>query len=234
MADYTVTFDSAGGTSVVPQTVASGGLVIKPTDPTRSGWDFVGWYDGSTSWTFATDTVSDNMTLTANWSMVESVFAGVYDNIVDTLNGAVIVYDNDDKVLTCEAQRLYADFRDDFPYVEVQFVGSEVVQASAYSYTEVATFMVLCHVGDINDEYPNDPIGAVLRNVNAHIIKHIMTDQTRGGNAMTTDIEAYGQETFDYSSGISSNASRVIDHVCWIQIQCRYMVAIADPFTRNG
>ena len=230
MADFTVTFDSAGGSSVLPQTVASGGLVTEPTDPTRYGWSFGGWYDGTTAWTFATDTVSEDITLMADWDVVESVLANVADNIVSTLNGATIVYNGLDNVLTCEAQRLYADFRDSFPYAEVQFVGSEMVQASAYSYTEMATFMILCHVGDINDEHPNEPIGEALRNVNAHIIKHLMTNQTRGGNAMTTDIEAYGQETFDYSS----NASRVIDHVCWVQIQVRFMVAISDPFTRNG
>jgi len=41
---YTVTFDSQGGSTVGPQAVGDGGLVTKPTDPTKTGYTFGGWY----------------------------------------------------------------------------------------------------------------------------------------------------------------------------------------------
>ncbi len=45
--DYTVTFDSNGGSDVAKQTVTSGEKVNKPADPTREGYEFAGWYTDS-------------------------------------------------------------------------------------------------------------------------------------------------------------------------------------------
>ena len=42
--EYTVTFDSNGGSVVASQTVKEGGKVKEPTDPTRDGYTFAGWY----------------------------------------------------------------------------------------------------------------------------------------------------------------------------------------------
>ncbi|HTK76326.1 MAG TPA: InlB B-repeat-containing protein, partial [Gemmataceae bacterium] len=42
--NVTVTFDSAGGSSVAPATVPLGTAVTKPTNPTRSGYTFQGWF----------------------------------------------------------------------------------------------------------------------------------------------------------------------------------------------
>lgn len=67
---YTVTFDSDGGTSIDPQTVEEGGKVTKPTDPTKTGNTFDGWYGDiglSTPWDFDSDTVTENITLHAKW-----------------------------------------------------------------------------------------------------------------------------------------------------------------------
>ena len=44
VTNYTVTFDSNGGSSVTKQTVASGKTVSEPADPTREGYVFDGWY----------------------------------------------------------------------------------------------------------------------------------------------------------------------------------------------
>jgi uncharacterized repeat protein (TIGR02543 family) len=67
---YTVTFNSAGGSSVPSQSVAPGGKVTRPTNPTRAGYAFVGWYRDSaytSLWDFNT-VVTGNMTLYAGWS----------------------------------------------------------------------------------------------------------------------------------------------------------------------
>ena len=64
--EYTVTFNSAGGSSVDAQTVKSGDKAVKPSDPVKEDYDFKGWYIGETEYDF-TAPVTDNITLTAKW-----------------------------------------------------------------------------------------------------------------------------------------------------------------------
>jgi uncharacterized repeat protein (TIGR02543 family) len=68
---YTVTFDSNGGSAVSSQTVYDGSLATEPTEPTKEGYIFNGWwYDGTEAaglWDFDENTVTDNMTLYADW-----------------------------------------------------------------------------------------------------------------------------------------------------------------------
>jgi len=70
--EYTVTFDSNGGSGVDSQSVSYGAAVIRPEDPTKEGYTFDGWYtdDGifENSWDFDIDTVSGDMTLYAKWT----------------------------------------------------------------------------------------------------------------------------------------------------------------------
>lgn len=67
---YTVSFNSTGGSAVAPQTVAEGGLVSEPANPTRDEYAFEGWYTDNTytvRWDFTTNTVTSDRTLWANW-----------------------------------------------------------------------------------------------------------------------------------------------------------------------
>ncbi|MDO4797235.1 MAG: InlB B-repeat-containing protein [Coriobacteriales bacterium] len=68
---YNVFFDSAGGSAVESQSVAWGGLVERPFDPTKEGMRFAGWYvgDTQTAYDFATPVVGD-LTLVAHWTDV--------------------------------------------------------------------------------------------------------------------------------------------------------------------
>ncbi len=63
---YTVTFNSNGGSKVSSKTVEKGKTVAKPSNPTRSGYTFLGWYNGSTKFDFSTK-ITKNITLTAKW-----------------------------------------------------------------------------------------------------------------------------------------------------------------------
>ena len=69
----TVEFDSMGGSDVEDDTgIAYGGKAEEPTDPTRAGYAFDGWYKESTlatAWDFEEDTVTGNMTLYAKWTL---------------------------------------------------------------------------------------------------------------------------------------------------------------------
>lgn len=63
---YTITFDSDGGSAVQPVTVEQGKPVAKPADPAKSGYTFIGWFNGATEYKFDTPLVS-NLTLKAKW-----------------------------------------------------------------------------------------------------------------------------------------------------------------------
>jgi len=70
--DNTVTFDTGSGTSSA--TVTTGDPIIEPTDPTRSGYTFAGWYTaatGGTAWDFAT-TIAEDITLHAHWTAIST------------------------------------------------------------------------------------------------------------------------------------------------------------------
>ena len=68
---YTVTFNTNGGTVINPQTITAGGHVTKPTDPTKDGYTFDGWYkdaEFTTPYDFANETINADTTIYAKWT----------------------------------------------------------------------------------------------------------------------------------------------------------------------
>ena len=77
----TVTFDNNGNKAI--ETIDKGNKVTKPADPSRSGYVFSGWYDGTSKWDFNT-VVNDDITLTAKWVKDSNVIVISYkDGKVD-------------------------------------------------------------------------------------------------------------------------------------------------------
>ena len=68
--EFTVTFDSDGGSAVTAQKVLNS-PAIKPADPKKDGYDFAGWYLGDTQYTFDTKITTD-ITLKAHWTPTSS------------------------------------------------------------------------------------------------------------------------------------------------------------------
>lgn len=64
---FTVTFVSNGGTEIAPQQIKQGEKAVKPIDPEKTNYVFVGWYNGETEWNFETMKVNGNVNLTAKW-----------------------------------------------------------------------------------------------------------------------------------------------------------------------
>ena len=79
--EYTVTFDSAGGTSVQSVTVQEGATLKAPETPVKATlsarYDFTGWYYEGRLWVFDADVVDGDITLTANWELAEE-YTNVY------------------------------------------------------------------------------------------------------------------------------------------------------------
>ena len=75
VTNVTVTFDSAGGSEVEPQTIQQGQQVQRPADPVKEGYTFIGWYDKNDldnkyynmpEWNFRYSVTGD-MELVAQW-----------------------------------------------------------------------------------------------------------------------------------------------------------------------
>ncbi len=73
---YTVTFESNGGSTIGPVTADYYSLLLAPTAPTKSGYDFAGWYKESsltTVWDFLTNKVlAADITLYGKWNRISS------------------------------------------------------------------------------------------------------------------------------------------------------------------
>ena len=67
-ANYTVTFDTDGGSEVASQTVPYGGQAAVPVAPAKPGYTFAGWYLDGKAYDFDAP-VTENLTLTANWTV---------------------------------------------------------------------------------------------------------------------------------------------------------------------
>jgi uncharacterized repeat protein (TIGR02543 family) len=93
VTNYTVTFNADGGTPIPsPQTVVSGGNATEPAAPTKVGFIFQGWYNGTTLWNFSTNTVTANITLTAKWDIGTANEAmNVPSVLVYSANGTLVI-----------------------------------------------------------------------------------------------------------------------------------------------
>lgn len=72
VTNYTVSFDSAGGTTVETITVKKGETIEKPTDPTKEGYIFKGWYtnlNNGDEFNFSKP-ITRNVTLIAKWEKI--------------------------------------------------------------------------------------------------------------------------------------------------------------------
>ena len=66
---YTVSFNTDGGNEVVSQQVEEGDKVAKPADPSKEGYEFLGWYLNGAYFDFETE-VEGNLTLDAKWKEI--------------------------------------------------------------------------------------------------------------------------------------------------------------------
>lgn len=101
--NYTVTFESNGGTDVLPVVITKDNQKISEPSVSRDGYSLEGWFkesDFTTKWKFLVDVVKSDITLYAKWSDSE---------MVDRLATS------DPVVLGLRGARYGGDINDDFP-----------------------------------------------------------------------------------------------------------------------
>lgn len=95
---HTVTFNSNGG-SDVPGQIRANAAATKPADPTRSGYDFGGWYTDeafTTEYTFTeSEKVTQALTLYAKWTKeaAKYYYYSPADGSADTAKGSPKTFD---------------------------------------------------------------------------------------------------------------------------------------------
>lgn len=68
---YTVKFDADNGSKVTSKTVEKNNVVSRPSNPTKEGYTFIGWYNGDKEFDFKTK-ITTNLTLKAKWKKNET------------------------------------------------------------------------------------------------------------------------------------------------------------------
>jgi rhamnogalacturonan endolyase len=94
---HRVTFTGESIGSIPMQTVINGETIIRPEDPVRPGYHFVGWFYNTELWDFSTP-IYYSLTLTAQWAEVHTItFAGenIGFPIHIVINGETIVRPED-------------------------------------------------------------------------------------------------------------------------------------------
>jgi uncharacterized repeat protein (TIGR02543 family) len=72
---YPVTFDTAGGSAVDPQSVAYNTTATRPDAPTKQGWRFDGWFtsaEGATAYDFTGTPITAATTIYAHWTRISN------------------------------------------------------------------------------------------------------------------------------------------------------------------
>jgi uncharacterized repeat protein (TIGR02543 family) len=120
---FTVSFVSDGGSAVDSVTAKSGEKISEPSDPVRSGYDFVGWCVTSslyTVWDFDSDIVTSNTTLYAKWKLENPVFVDSPSFSFSASDGALYTVSSDtslvnltDKIILDNGNYTYAFFTDE-------------------------------------------------------------------------------------------------------------------------
>jgi uncharacterized repeat protein (TIGR02543 family) len=86
-AQYTIAFESHGGSVVAPVNVDQGTAVTRPADPTRAGFTFTGWFSAETG-----GTEYDTWPYTPNagsLTLESCIFSG---NTIDYRGGAIYTH----------------------------------------------------------------------------------------------------------------------------------------------
>jgi hypothetical protein len=160
--------------------------------------------------------------------MSDSVVAKITDNLVAALHGKSLQYNGDVHTITCETQRSTFETAGRNPYVSIFGPWVEVTTRGNRSNDCTLHYSIEYRDNRIDDSYNADSDTATLldvtKNIAPDIIKLIMVDLTRGGNAMITRWNGHGPR-FE-----GANNNLVID----ILIEVQAFIGADDPYIQGA
>jgi alkaline phosphatase len=190
---FVVTFDTQGGSEIKPVTVAEGAKVSKPSDPTREGYYFGGWYkDASYKNKFKfTAAITADTTAYARWWTTEYYMTAGWEhtipNVNDLMPGAV----------------LKGDFKTQVTNIDSDLEAKLTAAVANPSYFQdakniiviISDGMGISHV-QASEKWSGELIMTKLPNVGASdtatrerdedLLKSDITDSAAGGTALST------------------------------------------------
>lgn len=160
---HTVNFESYGGTTTEAFIVSEGKTFTKPTDPTKEGYRFLGWYIGEDKYNFMKMAASEDITLKAKWERIEPYISNKHElerstNIFEQLSGTWYLNGYEDIYLTVTEEdngfneqwyflKWYnIDLLNDFKLYSKKFYQRSFSSEKEEFYKKIAKFH--CHVKD--------------------------------------------------------------------------------------
>lgn len=131
--NYTITFNSNGGTFVPSQTIKEGGYIVKPNNPFRSNVIFAGWYLNNKLFDFNTK-IDKNITLVAKYYTNEIYVSDVNSISWNAPINSIISYNT-----LAIPQHLNGNNVEDVKVVSVNYLGALSTQ-SDYNNYQKSTF----------------------------------------------------------------------------------------------
>ena len=191
---YTVTFNTQGGSTIDPVTVTKGGKVKKPADPTREGFIFGGWWKDAnynTQYLF-TSTVKKDLTLYARWYTTEFYMTKGWSDLVTTPMWG----EPDADTVTVPAAVLQGDMKTEVTNVtpELKAALAQAIANPDY-FKDVKNVIIIISDGmgithvQASEYWSGELIMTQLPNVGASKTltrEGIYTDSAAGGNAIST------------------------------------------------
>ncbi len=151
---FTVTFDSMGGSEVASIVIEEGASIQIPTAPTKEGYVFAGWYidkDFANQFDFDTAIVNGNITLYAKWT--EEYVPPVECTIHFNTNGGSTIYDivlQEGSMLTLPAEPTKLGYEFVSWYVDENFaeefkIGEISSDITLYAKWELIAYNIVYH-----------------------------------------------------------------------------------------
>lgn len=192
---YTVTFMNGSVVSET-KTVEEGKTVAKPTNPTKEGYTFVGWYLDGTAFDFSTK-ITSNTILTAEWKEVEKTptykvtfvnGSNVYKT--ETIEEGSVVTEPTDP--TKEGYTFVGWYQDDTAFNFSTKITSDTVLVAEWKYTTA----IVNNQGELEDAIANQEITTIKIGQNFEVDKSIVISRELVIDGQDNTITKSGTPTY--------------------------------------
>ena len=208
--DFTVTFDSTGGSAIPNAYCNEGGTIAEPTAPTRQYFDFVGWY----TTTYASEktkvtfpyTPTGNIKFYAVWRLDETKVTKKLTYVSGSM-GAISLYAEDNMVIMNESVYTWAfnetngvtvDTKGDSAYVTITSKVDGKGAYLLYNHAMSGTYVFSASLKDYKEAFDLAP-AKVLTAKNADESKTLNLYDIRTFELVSGDVTTKG--TVDYVYG---------------------------------